>query len=94
MQIKISFAAAYDFNQLIHAVCSPPRPLPAPQILTPSPPRIVGKGGVPALPRPEEFWPCPSPPREKNIFPVHPWKIFQNMVWFYTLKFKDVTLTP
>ena len=29
MQIKMSFAAAYDFNQLIHAVCSPLRPLPA-----------------------------------------------------------------
>ena len=49
MQIKISFAAAYDFNQLIHAVCSPPQPLPAPQILTPSPPRpaLWGRGGSP-----------------------------------------------
>ena len=28
MQIKISFAAAYDFNQLIHTVCSPPHPAP------------------------------------------------------------------
>ena len=67
MQIKISFAAAYDFNPLIHAVCSPPRPILAPQILTPSPPRpaLWGRGGsrpapscsffalpLPALPRP------------------------------------------
>ena len=63
MQIKISFAAAYDFNQLIHAACSPPRPLPTPQILTPSPPRpaLWGRGGSP--PRPVDFWPCLSPPR-------------------------------
>ena len=64
MQIKISFAAAYDFNQLIHAVCSPPQPLPAPQILTPSPPcpALWGGDGSPphrflALPLP--FPPCP-----------------------------------
>ena len=54
MQIKISFAAAYDFNQLIHAACSPPRPLPTPQILTPSPPRpaLWGRGGSPPRPVP------------------------------------------
>ena len=31
-QVKISFAAAYDFNQLIYAVCSLPWPLSALQI--------------------------------------------------------------
>ena len=30
MRIKISFAVAFDFNQLIYAVCSPPWPLPVP----------------------------------------------------------------
>ena len=45
------FAAAYDFNQLIHAVYSPHRPLPAPQILTPAPPRPALWGrGAPARP--------------------------------------------
>ena len=40
MGIKISFAVAYDFNQLIYAVCSPPhrfRPLPFPA----PPPRFL-----------------------------------------------------
>ena len=60
LQIKISFATAYDFNQLIHAICSPPRrfwPPPRPA-------------------RPVDFWPCPSlpcPAPWKNCFPVHPW---------------------
>ena len=50
MQIEISFAVAYDFNQLIHAVCFPPWHLPAPQIWTPSPPR-------PAPPREKNSFP-------------------------------------
>ena len=50
MKIKISFAVAYDFNQLIHAVCSPPRPLPAPQILTPSPPHPALWGPIDTRP--------------------------------------------
>ena len=61
MQIKISFAAAYDFNQLIHAVCSPPRrfwplPRPAPH---------CGEGGVPCPAPSRRFFalPLPAPPR-------------------------------
>ena len=49
MQVKISFAPVHDFNQLIHALCSPPRPLPAS-------PNTVGRGGS---------RPCPAPPCEK-----------------------------
>ena len=70
MQIKISFAAAYDFNQYV--------PRPADFDPFPAPPRTVGKGGFPAPPRPIDFLPSPYPPcpaREKNSFPVHPWKI-------------------
>ena len=62
MQIEISFAAAYDFNQYTKYVPRPGRPLPAPQILTPSP-HTKGRGGFPAPPRPIDFWPCPAPPR-------------------------------
>ena len=47
MQIKISFAAAYDFNQLIHPAPAPAPPHPADFDPFPAPPRIVGKGGVP-----------------------------------------------
>ena len=51
MQIKVSSALAYDFNQLIYAVCGPPRPAD----LDPCPlPRFL------ALPR-------PVPPREKSL---------------------------
>ena len=42
-----SFAVTYDFNQLIYAVCSPPRRFRP----------------FPAWPRPIYFWPCPSLPR-------------------------------
>ena len=47
MQIEISFAAAYDFNQYTQYV---PRPVPAPPSPAdfdpfPAPPRTVGKGG-------------------------------------------------
>ena len=68
VQIKISFAAAYDFNQLIHALCSPLHrfwPLPRPD-----PPRRFL-----ALP-------LPAPPREKNSFSLHPWNL-ANKPWDY-----------
>ena len=39
----------------------------------PCPALCCGEGGLPSPPCPIDFWPCPSPPREKNSFPVHPW---------------------
>ena len=50
----------------------------APQILTPSPPRPAlwgGRRGVPCPAPPHRIFalPFPAPPREKNIFSVHPW---------------------
>ena len=47
----------------VHAVCSLPWPLPAPQILIPSPPRPALRGGGRSLPRPVDFCPYLSPPR-------------------------------
>ena len=41
LKIKVSFVFAYNFNQLIYAVCAPPHPA--------------------------NSWPCPNPPREKNL---------------------------
>ena len=41
LKIKVSFVFAYNFNQLIYAVCAPPHPV--------------------------NSWPCPNPPREKNL---------------------------
>ena len=72
MQIKISFAAVYDFNQLIHKVCSWPRrfwPLPRP-----APHCGEGGEGFPALPHLIEFLLCPSLPRpvKKISFPSIP----------------------
>ena len=73
MQINISL-----LQHMISISCSPPELLPAPQILTPSPPRTAlwGRGG--SLPRPLPYIFCqapprPAPPREKKSFPVHPW---------------------
>ena len=34
---------------------------------------LVRGGGFFALPRPVDFWPFPSAPRERDSFPVHPW---------------------
>ena len=56
MQIEISIAVAYDFNQLIYAACSQPQPLPA-RRFRPLP-RTTLFGPAP---------PCPAPPREKNL---------------------------
>ena len=94
MQCKLRFPCCSIWFQSVHAVCSPPWPLPAPQILTPSPPRpeLWGGGGSP--PRPVDFWPCLSPPREKNSFPVHPWYIHHIhriiFTFHYTFLFNSV----
>ena len=51
--IKISFAAAYDFNQYV--------PRPANFDPFPAPPRTVGKGGVPRPAPPHRFFAKPLP---------------------------------
>ena len=69
MQIKISLSAAYDFNQLIHAVCSPPQPHRFLAWPLPAPPRPVKKIASPSIPgprscsRPSTHQPCTSPSR-------------------------------
>ena len=84
MQIKISFAAAYDFNQYTQYVPSPADFDPFPAL-----PRIVGKGGFPAPPCRFLTLPLPAPPREKNSFPVHPCKkcLHLKMTFFWTIQF-------
>ena len=51
MQIKATSAVAYDFNQLIYAVCAPPCP----------------DLRLRPLPCPTDFWPWPALPRKKNL---------------------------
>ena len=75
MQIKVSSAVTYDFNETIYAVCAPPRrlrPLPCP---TPS------HRFLPRSASTHRFMPCPTPyhrflPRPaspvKKPFPLHP----------------------
>ena len=72
MQIKISFAVAYDFNQLLHAVCSPPhRFWPLPRDLP-----YCGEGGVPRPAPSHRFLalplPAPSRPVKKIASPSIP----------------------
>ena len=57
IQIKVSSAVAYDFNQLIYALAPPQRFRPLSR---------------PALPHPIDFWTYPAPPSEKMPFPPIP----------------------
>ena len=62
-QIKIPFVAAFDFNQLIHTVCSltaPPRPTDLDPF--PAPPHRFLALPLPAAPRPEKKIASPSIP--------------------------------
>ena len=89
MQMEISFAAAYDFNQYTQYVpCptgapAPPSPVDFDPFPAPPRPTLWGDGGVPGHPCPIDFWlspPRPAPSRERNNFPVHPWYTASHLI--------------